>query len=341
MPAMLTAIIEQDDIHRGYRTFRATMTRGTKGETRWIGFQGGQVEGEVRWLDGEGYWCCLADSPPRKGWRYWSAFGVVPRADARDPLIITTEINPPREGINRRVAGILARDSAGGVFLLHTGRIGGGKPGVGRSAFLSYLESPNLQDVAWPDGEVTRAVLIGRIDRPTLRSQVGEFVRQVAAFKSGAPAPLPTPNGDAESNYSDEFAGRRRAYRVSDLIEATCNHGHVIRCLRRMIESAKAGTIGKDTARDLYIRHGGRVVILFEAKTDTTPQSIYTGIGQLMLHGAAQSPPALRVLVLPRKPDARTGQRLTALGVEVVTYTLRGTEATFSNLGPVLRKASL
>lgn len=337
---MLTAITDRNGVNQAFRKMRASLIRGTRGETRWIGYPGGQQEGDVRWLEDDGYWCSVADPElhPQDN-RYWSAFGTVPRSEAKDPLTITAEINPPKEGVNRRCAGILAVDSSGTQYLLHSGKIGGGKPGIGRSAFLSYLEAPNLHEVAWPDGQVTEAILIGRIDRPTLRAQVGHFVAQVAAFKSGAPAPVPMPNGDAESNYSDEFAGQRRAYRVTDLIEATCNHGHVIRSLSRAIEATKVGTIGKDSARDLYIHRRGRVTMLFEAKTDTAPQSIYTGIGQLMLHTASQSPAPVRVLVLPKRPDARTGKRLAALGVEVVTYTLRGTDALFANLMPVLRLA--
>jgi hypothetical protein len=336
---MLTAITDRQAVNQAFRKMRASLIHGTRGEIRWIGFPSGQLQGSVRWLEDEGYWCSVADPELHaQDNRYWSAFGTVPRSEAKDPLTITAEINPPKEGVNRRCAGILAEDSSGTQYLLHSGKIGGGKPGIGRSAFLSYLESPNQHELAWPDGQVTRAILIGRIDRPALRGQVGEFIRTVAAFKSGSPAPLPTPDAGAESTFAEEFAGTKRAYSVSAVIEATCNHGYVIRSLRKAVEAADVGTVGKDIARDLFVHRKGVVIVLFEAKTDATPQSIYTGIGQLMLHTATQSPAPHRVLILPDAPDEKTRQRLSALGIEVVTYSLRGHEAVFQNLDRVLRK---
>lgn len=335
---MLTAITDRQQVNQAFRKMRSSLIHGTRGEQRWIGFPGGQQQGDVRWLEDDGYWCSVADPELHaQSNRYWSAFGTVSRSDAKDPLTITAEINPPKEGVNRRCAGILAEDSSGAQYLLHSGKIGGGKPGIGRSAFLSYLESPNLHDVAWPDGQVTQAILIGRIDRTALRGQVGEFIRTVAAFKSGSAAPLPTPDTGAESTFAEEFAGTKRAYSVSAVIEATCNHGYVIRSLRKAVAAADVGTVGKDFARDLFLHRKGVVIVQFEAKTDTTPQSIYTGIGQLMLHTATQSPAPHRVLILPNAPEGKTLQRLSALGVEVVTYSLRGHAALFHNLDRVLR----
>jgi len=268
--------------------------------------------------------------------RYWCAYGVQPPTD-KDPLIITCEINPPKSGRNLQCAGLFVRDAAGRIFLAHTGKIGGGFKGVGKAAFLSRCDGANLQEIAWPHGIVSNAIVIGRIDGAGIRRQVGEFVRQVAEFKAwvrekgGAEIKL-----SLEASYFDEFMGKMRSYRRTGPIESTCNHGFIIRDLRLALVKLGFKNIGKDTPRDLFITKNGRAVMLFEAKTDDGLQCLYTGIGQLMLHGAADTPSPKRVLVLPKSPSKQTARRLHTLGLSVVTYNFDGRATTFQGLREVV-----
>jgi hypothetical protein len=75
--------------------------------------------------------------------------------------------------------------------------------------------------------------------------------------------------------------------------------------------------------RDIYLKHGNRIAVLFEVKTKYSTTDVHTGTGQLMLHGAGQAKPPVRVLVLPRKPDAETAGRLRKLGIRVLVYSWR------------------
>jgi len=97
---------------------------------------------------------------------------------------------------------------------------------------------------------------------------------------------------------------------------------------------------GNDKARDLFvISSGGQVQILFEAKTDIETSSIYGGVGQLMLHGAAELSAPRRVLVLPEKPTTKTRLALEKLGVEVLKYQRDDKGFSFSSLDRTLRVA--
>lgn len=72
--------------------------------------------------------------------------------------------------------------------------------------------------------------------------------------------------------------------------------------------------------------------MLFEVKTDTNTTSIYTGLGQLMLHGAREDVSPRRILVVPGEPDATTREALMRLGVSVLSYTWKDSSPEFLGL---------
>jgi 5-methylcytosine-specific restriction protein A len=62
--------------------------------------------------------------------RYWNAFGT--RNPKQNKMVpIGCEINFPLFGIDRRVSGGVAEDETGRLSLVHRGRIGGGRKGIG------------------------------------------------------------------------------------------------------------------------------------------------------------------------------------------------------------------
>ncbi|MHC4960180.1 MAG: hypothetical protein ACYTGN_17640 [Planctomycetota bacterium] len=82
---------------------------------------------------------------------------------------------------------------------------------------------------------------------------------------------------------------------------------------------------------------GGRVVALFEVKTDTTRYSVYTAVGQLMLHSTVSTGLPLRVLVIPGHPTASTARALKALGMQTLSYSLRKAGPRFTDLTRISR----
>lgn len=148
---------------------------------RSVGFKGGSEQVSVRWYASLGYWAML--DPKRAETRYWCAFGVE-NPNEHDELVITCEINPPHQGIDRTCAGLFVRSNNGTVYLAHSGGIGGGRPGVGRTRFLEFFGSEKLDDVTWPDGRISEYVIIAALDDDELIMQVGDFVHKVAEFKT-------------------------------------------------------------------------------------------------------------------------------------------------------------
>jgi len=131
-----------------------------------------------------------------------------------------------------------------------------------------------------------------------------------------------------ETKFTDEFWGPRRSYRISGDIQGTCRHGEIVRDLRKAVESLKIGECGNDRPRDLFVASGKRVKILFEVKPDCLPSSIYTAIGQLLIHSASEKHQPHRVLVVPKGMKPMLADRLRNLGIDA----LHGKRAAFINL---------
>jgi hypothetical protein len=94
---------------------------------------------------------------------------------------IAVEINIPNPP-TRRVAGFFAREPRSGeLFLLHDGKIGGGKKGVTREAFLRHSA---LRTVQVGSGLQEReAIIVAKLGSESLAREIEDCARAVAAFK--------------------------------------------------------------------------------------------------------------------------------------------------------------
>jgi 5-methylcytosine-specific restriction protein A len=116
--------------------------------------------------------------------RYWNAFGLVETLATNRSNSITVEINSPLDGANGSVAGLFARDQDGGFAVLHSGKIGGGKKGVGKAEFVAALQEKPIFVVDPTHPNKTREVfLLARLDDPRAIHGVTRFVVEVARFK--------------------------------------------------------------------------------------------------------------------------------------------------------------
>jgi hypothetical protein len=148
-----------------------------------VGYQGSSEEANLLWHRDLQVWVLL--QADRLDSRYWCAFGVDDPQPA-SMLSITCEINSPKEGIDRRCAGLFVRGANGNVFLAHSGKVGGGRPGIGKTAFLNHLGHDEVMSVRFPDGKERDYIVLGRIDDSHLRHRLAAFVHSVAQFKEAA-----------------------------------------------------------------------------------------------------------------------------------------------------------
>lgn len=176
---MLVLLVEKSEIASAQKLLQDQLFAQLpqRGRKYTIGHQGGNLEVSDLHADHR-IWFISSKS----GERYWNAFGLADRLNVSTSNSITVEINIPFSGENGRVAGLFARGDEGSLYLLHRGKIGGGKSGVGKQAFLDWSKL-KLTAVQLPSGKIIEAFLVGKLDSLSLSSDVARFVHAVANFK--------------------------------------------------------------------------------------------------------------------------------------------------------------
>ncbi len=332
----LVPLTRKSEVAAAYAALVRQIRRGALVRERTIGWRGGSGTFKLYWQAKHGFWTVFSIGDHGE---YWMPYG------SRDPdtfetASISCEINPPPHGIDRRKGGIFLSDAAGRHYLAHTGKLAGGRKGIGREAFLAS-SGWQLRPVEWPDGITTEAAVLGRIGSPALLREIGTYIAAVDEFKlnvtTAAPAPVQNKNKNKELSYTPEFEGSRKSYRVSRVIESECSHGTVVRCLREQL--ARIGCRAYSTGKiDLFLTdQNGEATHVFEVKTNQDTSNIYGAVGQLLMHTALSKPAPKRIAVLPGKPNAETEAAMLALGLKIVSYEWSAETVKFRRLRESLR----
>jgi hypothetical protein len=239
--------------------------------------------------------------------RYWNGFGVYwPNMHHQD---IVVEINVPIERNTAQIAGFFARDSeTGQVFLMHTGKVGGGQSGIGKKNFLVHSRA-KLVDVAAEDGRPRRGVVIGDVNATDLCSRIWQYVLRVQRFKedndAGKLSTAAFKRRVAEfDRYSREFSGKKSGSNGGSF-EYITYHGDVVDALynERCARAKRGEEVFNSSLIDLFVKKNGKLTEVYEVKTGTERQTLYTAIGQLVTHSIGISSPTARFLVVPASGD--------------------------------------
>jgi hypothetical protein len=255
-------------------------------------------------------------------------------------LQITVEINVAYSGRNDQVAGFFAHDSdTGGVYLLHSGRVGGGTTGVGKSAFLAWSDH-RLTEAIDSDGEPRLGVIVMPVEGPGAVHALSRYVDQIAQFKIAVRA------GELDSDafkekqkaFDDFYAeGRgRRQGRRSAVIDYLSRHGEVVDALyrwRQLQGFPNGGRLVKNVLIDLGLESAGGLVEVYEVKTSAARPDLYAGIGQLLVHGSDSR--CQRSLVLPSAEalPEDVALALERVGIRLLKFKLSESEASILSGG--------
>lgn len=330
---MFVFLESRKDIADAQGKLERTLKRDfSKRAIRDIGYPGGrQREAEVA-TNGH-YWFWSRDhrgrevhNPRRLNW-----FG---RYSENPGTSISVEINVAYEGRNDASAGFFGRDTdTGAVYLLHSGRVGGGKKGVGKKAFCASSGEP-LVNVFDSTGASRQGLIVMPVEGAGASASAVRYVAFVDKFKQAVRNDeINTPAFRATQKRYEEFyaegRGQRKGKRAS-IIDYLSRHGEVVDALQMWREAAsmpRGGRIVKNVLIDMGVAVGGSLVEVFEVKTSAQRQLIYTALGQLMIHG--ESPDCRRVMLLPEKEILADdlAEALTRLGIELMRFSLSETEA--------------
>jgi len=180
---MLRALVKRNEIAEAQTVLKDRLTRELPQKRRLkIGFRGDEFRmlthfNSSLWFSTETL--TRKDYPNIKVPRYWNAFGLGIRSSGNQYIVV--EVNSPLSGYTKQVSGLFAEGSQG-LYLLHTGRIGGGRKGVGKNAFKKSFEGDWVK-VLDDQGRKQDAILIGRIKDRKFLQHVLRFVLEVNRFK--------------------------------------------------------------------------------------------------------------------------------------------------------------
>jgi hypothetical protein len=110
---------------------------------------------------------------------YWNVFGI---GRPGSQVSIVVEINIPFKGIDGRIAGVFVKDDDGRVWLGHSGKIGGGRRGIGPKAFWEEYSGDRV--IVHDNGKTYTYAKIGYLDSPDFPERIKDFVIEVNEIKN-------------------------------------------------------------------------------------------------------------------------------------------------------------
>ena len=298
-----------------------------------LGSAGGAFEAEIMYFKEFDFWAFFGESDNR----YWNAFGVKKPNKGKNTSI-GCEINFPYEGIDRRIGGAFVKEDSE-VIVLHRGKIGGGRKGIGKKLFRRNFIGKYLT-VSDGDKENELAI-VGNLNSKNLIQQFSVFVYEVDRVKKFEPSEIENDDSDEDedtseitSTFSAEGYGIKK-YARADEIEAICNHGIIVNQLAKVL-AEKGYEVGNDNKRDLFTKRNGKIDRIFEVKTDLTNSSIYSAIGQILMYSAEKNLlDNKKILVLPQRLKQAVEENIKKIGLSILYFDFED-EIKFINIEKIL-----
>jgi len=295
-----------------------------------LGHPGGAFRAKVLWSDRLGIWMFHEKI---SGNRCGHAFGVG-KPSGTSSISITCEINFSLHGIDRRMGGALAEDRHGRIFVVHRGKIGGGKKGVGKTLFEKHYRG------AWAvmeDGSaVSTVALVGVLNSLRFVRQVTQFIHKVDMMKDiTAHRSSQMEITFDEPHFREELIGS--GYNTSErYLDSDCDHGLVVSDLHTALKRKKF-KIANDAVCDLFIVNAMRQVsTVFQVMTDHSEAVLHTGISKLLLNSIDLPANPRLILTVPVGIDQSLAEKIKKIGIDTLEYEWQEDHAVFPGLHDIM-----
>jgi hypothetical protein len=316
---MLRVVGEAKRIERAIKRLQGAL-KGVPARGVRLTWRGGELRTTLHWARDDQFWWAVEPhglTSGKTGARHALLLGHAPHAPTKRESI-TCQINLLRGGTDRRVAGIIAADEKGALYLAHSGRIGGARPGQRKAGFRGFLADGVWRQLVWPDGTESEAFIVAPLDSPRLTRLLGLFVDAVSRFKAGY-API----------------ARTALFAVPETVDSAAAD-----CDRRLVDAAlheelaKRGLYGG--AVDLFSLRGERPQPRFALVADGRADELARAIGTLALDAARCGASVRPILVAPAALADREAPALRRLPIRCVRFRWRGARAVFDGLDDAL-----
>jgi len=296
-----------------------------------IGHQGASFAARAAWSDRLALWMASRED----GGRFSHLFGVN-RPEPGGHAAIACEINIPHDGVDRRIGGGFARDTAGRIYVIHRGRIGGGQTGIGKSLFERCYRG------VWTDlddgGPAATVAVVGEVGSPRFPRQVAQFVHKVARMKEEALSAdsLQLTMVFDEGTFQSGLTGERWEPQGQNLARL-CDHTLVVRDLAATLRRLGFKP-GNNPYEDLFVLDGnGRAIAVFQVVTDNRLKKVHEGATRLFFSTLTRPRTCRFFLAVPEPLDATLQRRMEGLAIRPLVYAWRDNgEAVFPDIEGLL-----
>lgn len=325
---MITIIKNEKDIKKLYKHFINWLQPHFNTRVNiWVSTRGGSFKGEALYSTELNIWFSHGENLSN---RYWIAFGIGELQENKH-YTITTEINFPKNNIDRKVAGAFATDDENNILVLHRGKIGGGKKGIGKKLFERNFYGQIITAI---DGDKeNKFALVGYLKANSFFKQIAWFVKEIKRIKDLAtPLKQTTTSIQQNNNFSfnEEYFGTVEGART-EMYSIERTHGVIVNKLAEELKSRNI-SYANDQNRDLFIYNHQQITTIFEIKTDISNQNLYSGIGQLILYSVPLNGKVRLKLVIPNKVNEMLMKKLSAIGIDIIYYDWIENEPKFQEL---------
>lgn len=176
---MLKIITEAKEIKKYQKTISNILTEKLSFSGSYtIGYPSGNWKGNIQF--NRKIWWQYSINNRNK---HMNCFGLSSELVEGKSVNIVVQISIPLSGIDKSIAGFFAIDSESKkVFLMHRGKIGGGRKGIGRKEFLNWYPK-NLATVIDAEENEDSAILVAEITPKTFIQKLTAFINDVYQFK--------------------------------------------------------------------------------------------------------------------------------------------------------------
>ena len=300
-----------------------------------LGFQGGSVPSDVYYSEKYNIWFCPSIAQSESGEeRYWNAFGI--NKPTKNESIVC-EINIPIEGINRRIAGIFATDSEDGYALLHSGKIGGGRPGINKALFTNNYRGNFINVMYEGEKKSLEYALVANLSDANAIQQIANFVNEVHRIKCiniGNEDDFTVERQGAPPIFNEEFFGTK--YIESQAYSSTNNHGIIVNALANILFDW-GYDVGNNRNIDLFTVFEGKIDAIFEVKPNYENANLYSAIGQTIIY-SIDNDEAAKFIVIPAGINEKIRKQLEDYGINILDFEWIGDEPVFLNLDDYFEK---
>lgn len=259
-------------------------------------------------------------TPDLKGKRYWNPFGLGEEPHTDSNVVGPCQFNCVYEGFSNLTGGLFAIDEDNNYYLLHSGRLGGGKKGVGKERFTKFYfdHYGELEDVICNE-RVLKYFVVTNFNDKNFYQNILDYINIAQQFKDSLK--VNTHNEDRLDRNpltNGEYIGIKTYDLPQRTIIATNDHARIVNQLIDELRLLGLQT-KRDQFRDAYtIDNNGKVDRIFEVKTGFNRQKLYTAVGQLIVNSLTHN--SEKFFVLEKDAYADLIEDLGKIPVKCVTY---------------------